>query len=1260
MLRRIVVGMGLLAALAAAQMSTSVITGTVTDKSGAVVPGATVTAANESTGVSYKQATTETGLYSFPALPAGSYTITVEMRGFKTSRQTGNVLEVSTPLTVDISLEVGETSEVVNVEGAYERLQTTNAALGNVVERKAVVELPLNGRNPLALLVLEPGVVQRSSGAAGSGVHVNGSRDRAFNVTIDGIEANESTVPNPLGNLYRLNPDNVQEYKVTTSNATPEEGRNSGASISVATRMGTNALHGTLFEFFRNTALNSNEFFANARGTPKPDIKLNQYGFELGGPIRKNRTFFFVSWAGQKVNFAQPVDQTFGAPSLYTPSAVSGIYRYFKADSRNPFVLDGARITRNTPQLVDPLTGALRPGVRTCASNTDLNCVTSFNMFANDPRRIGADPAIAKLLQSMPKPNSYVTGDGLNTATYDWNPPTRVRGPNYMVRIDHTFNESNTLFARWLMGDQNTLDGDPLNSRPQLYPGFPPMGEVFRASKNLSVSYRRMFSPRIVNEFTAGFSRFVLLFTQGEANPAFPDVPAYSRSSGTAFNNLDPPYLNTPRTFRAVTTPQLLDNLSIVRGSHVLRTGFNFRFYQHNDQRGQPGGVNVTPVISFAYTLRAPTGFNLPSVATSAAPGIDPTDINRLQGSINDILGIPARLSQTFLGDLSSDTFLPYRAGKSVTLWNVGHRFKQYNFYFQDEWKLRRNLTVSYGARWEVNMAPTEAAGRVYVPDKPIVGGQGLVNFVKAKRWYERNNVGAIGPRLGVTWSPLRNTVIRAGYGIAFDTVSTFQLTAVSGRVPGLSTSCSSVIGGATTPGCTLAPDKRIAEGFPNELPPPSVKPSSFLTPQLQTLGNAPGMTVFDPQLKTPTVHQWNLSVQHELPMGFVVQAGYVARRGTRLFRAYDINQINADPILPSFLIMQQNVAKGCQPDGSGCPGGAAGQAVPLVTSGVTTSSFVNSSTTKSDLALNGAGNFAGRLETSTLVARLRPNQQFATVTYLDSGGDSYYHSGQVTVRKRFDAGLLFGMAYTLAKSIDDQSVDPVGSTSGGGLSTTNSRTPTDIRNWRNERGRSDFDRRHVFTSHWIYELPFGKGKPLANSLGGVLNHIVGGWTINGIYTFMSGEPFSVRSGVRTSNYSHESRADLTGATPKARLQEIPGVVGPVVFPDASAFKLPAPGDNGIGRNLFEAPGYWNLDAGIGKNFQIRERYRVQLRTEMFNALNHANFDNPRDASTGSPSFRSTVFAQACCATVAPPSTQTIIQTGESSRVIQFALKLQF
>jgi carboxypeptidase family protein/TonB-dependent receptor-like protein len=1249
--------LALLTCVTFAQGSTSSIAGMVTDPTGAVIPSAKVSLTNQETGISYTTETTPTGAYAISSVPPGKYTITVEMTGFKTFASRDNILDVGRTLEIDVKMIVGERSEVVSVESIYERLEANSAKIGNVVEEKAIEALPLNGRNPLTLITLEPGVVQRSAGAAGSGVHVNGSRDRAFNVTIDGIDANESTVPNPVSNVYRLNPDNVQEFRVVTSNATPDEGRNSGANISIATRAGTNELHGRVFEYFRNTSLNSNEFFANAQGTEKPKIQLNQFGVEVGGPIAKNKTFFFGSYQNQRINTSQPIDQTFGVPILYTPSALAGIFRYWVADPKVPFTIGGTTITRNSPLLVDPNTGALVPGVVNCGGSVVTNCVASYNIYANDPAKIGGDPTILGLFKTYPLPNKYSFGDGLNTAGFFWDAPAKFQGPNYLFRVDHNLGPNDNLFARWLQSEYDTLEGDPLNGRPKVFPNTPPLGEVFRSTKSLAISYRHVFSPRVVNEFTAGFSRFIFLFTQGEANPAFPDIAPY------VFNNVDVPFINTPRTFRAVTTPQFIDNLGVARGSHMLRMGANIRLYEHNDQRGQPGGVNVTPSMSFSASTRPPSGFNTPTIASSTRAGINSTDNNRLLSSINDLTGIPARLSQVFLGDLSSNGYLPFKTGDTVTMWNEGHRLKQFNFYLQDEWKVRPDITLNYGIRWEINLAPTEAGGRVFVADKPIDGSQGPVTFKHADRWFDRNNIAAFAPRFAIAWNPRSSnkTVIRSGYGIYLDPLNSFQITAVAGKVPGLTTNCSSTVGGSTTPGCVAVPDLRINAGFPNELSPPTTKPSSFLTPPAQLLSNAPTLTVFDPKFKLATVHEWNLSIQHELPWGMVAQLAYVGHRGTRLQRAYDINQISADPILPSFLIMQRNLGAGCKPDGTGCPTGVTGTPVPIVTSGALTSSFVNSSTTISDLNLNAAGNFAGRVEQTTLALHLRPNQQFGAITYLDSGGDSYYHAFQSTLRKRFEKGLLLGLAYTYGKSIDDQSVDPVGASSGGGLSTTNSRTPIDIRNWRLERGRSDFDRRHVLVINSVYDLPVGRGKALGSNWNGFLNHLLGGWSVNGIFSWMSGEPFSVRSGVRTSNNSHESRADLVGAQqPAMTPTELSGIPGPVYFPNADAFRIPDPGSNGIGRNTFEALAYWNLDLGIAKNFDITERWKLNFRTEMFNALNHPNFDNPRDASVGSPSIRSSVFAQSCCATVAPPSTQTIIQTGESARVIQFALKLTF
>ncbi|MGC8794603.1 MAG: TonB-dependent receptor domain-containing protein, partial [Bryobacteraceae bacterium] len=1259
---------------------TSRITGSVTDPSGAVIPGAKVVARNEATGVSYETATSSAGTYVLDALPPGVYTVTVSQAGFQTFTSTGNTLSVGVPLVVNVTLKVGAMTEVVQVEATAARLETTHAMVSDVVTRTGVTELPLNGRNPLALIVLQPGLVQRTTMGAGSGTHVFGSRDRAHNVTIDGIEANESSVPNPQSNIHRLNPDNVQEYRVVTHNATPEFGRNSGANVAIATRSGTNEFHGDLFWFHRNTVLNANEWFNNADGIERPTLLLNQFGLDVGGPIKKNKTFFFGSYQGNRIKQALPISQSFGVPYVYTSTMRQGIFRYFVPNPANPLVLDGVPITRNSPRLVDPKTGALRPEVPLCGGNITSNCVASYSIPANDPLRVGIDPAVKALIDTFPLPNTYSVGDGLNTAGYAWNPPSRFTGPHYMFRIDHQFDEYNNMFVRYLGSEWNTTEGDLLNARPSVFPGFPPMGTVNRTSANLAVSYRRVISPTLVNEFTAGLSRFNFLFNLREANPNPDAIPPYGQECfGTdSFGLIDTPYCNTPHTQRAVTTIQLIDNVGYTRGSHSFRMGLNLRFYRHNDERGAPGGFNLSPTIIFSRTVRSPLNEN-PAWSLPPTAMINATDRNNLEQAIVELAGIVAQVNQGYQADLKNDVFIP-------DLFTLGTRTKQYNFYFQDEWRLRRNLTMTYGVRWELNLPPSDGAERVYVPDKPIDGSQGLVTFVRAKRWFQRKNATALAPRVGLAWSPRSNTVFRLGYGLAFDTISSFQVTAIGGKVPGSFLQCTVRVqdSAALSAPCGDVPnDVRLSQLLqvfkPFRLPAPSARPSSQLAPQPKPLGVAPNVGAFDQNLKVPTVHEWSLTIQRELPRGLIGQIGYIGKRGMRLYRAYDLNQLRTDQpgFLESFLIAQRNLKAGCRLDGTGCPAGVTGTPPDLLLK-LVPASVLNGWT--SDFRQNGLGEVARRIDQRDIVSRgfpanyFRPNPQYSELFYFDSGGSSIYHGMFAQLRRRFASGLELGATYTLGKSIDDMSVDPVAATSGGGLSSTNSRTPTDVHNFRLDRALSDFDNTHVIVAHGIWELPVGRGRAFAANLPGWANHILGGWSLTGIYTYESGEPFTINSGIRTQNGYKVSRADLKGPLPEAKLQFVPDIKGPVVFRvgdidaancrqvlgTSSAFCIPAPDGVGISRNMVRGPGFWNLDAGVLKNFQIRENIRLQFRGEFFNVLNHPNFENPRNATSGSPTLTSSLFGQTCCVTAALPSSATIIANGEPNRVIQFGLKLQF
>ena len=1240
------------------QTSATQISGTVYDNSGAILSGASVTLSNTATGATLKQPTNSAGLWAFPSIAVGNYNITVEMPGFKTATRTNVVLVTATPATLNITLELGDTHDVVRVEASTEVLNTSTATLSNVTEKAAISTLPLNGRNPLNLIVLDAGVTQRS----GTGISVNGSRLQASNVTIDGIEANEASNPTATNNVYRINPDNVEEFKATTSNPTPEEGKNSGLNVNMVTKSGTNKLHGDLTYYFRNNDLNSNEFYANAQGQSRAILKANQYGYDIGGPViipkvynGRNKTFFYNSWQGQKVNLSQAIDKAFGSvPSLYTPAALAGNYRYFVSNPAAPMTINGVKVTQNSPGLVTS-TGALAPGVRNCASPTDLNCVQTYNIYANDPQHIGADSSVLKLLNSYPAPNDYNVGDGLNTAGYLWAAPSAVRGPRNIIRIDHIFNANNNIFFRAMWAVEQQLKGDLLNGRPAIYPGFPPRGEVYRPAKNYALSWRSVLTPTLVNEATAGFARFTFDFTYGDSNPNFPNnEPAW------VLNNVTQDFLYSPHSIRTLNTPQLIDNLTWTKGAHVMKFGGNLRFYQQNDQSGSVGGVNVLPSISLSASLNPPgSAFNLPSIGNSTTAGMASTDNTRLLTTINDLLGIPATIKQGFLSNQNTNTWDPLHSGSGLSLWYVGERAKQINFFGQDEWRIKKNLTMTYGVRWEWDKPSTEVSESPYVANLPIDGSQGPVTFAKASSWYKRNNLDAFAPRLGLAWAPGNSTktVVHAGYGIAFDSIPTYASAAAANTVPGLVYTCTATTyGAASTPGCgTVSSTARLANGFPELLSTPTVLPSSGLTPTAQLYGSAPNVVVFDQNLKVATVHQWNITIQRELPGGFVLSTGYVGNRGERLYSQTNVDQITATPaVLSSFGAMQSNYAKGCKPDGSGCPTGVTSTPVPYVTSGVLTSAFVNSATTITDIQQNAAGNFAGRIEQTTLAAHLRANQQFSNIIQISNKADSNYHSWQTTVRKRYANGLLLNYSFTYGKAIDNMSGDPVGTSYNPSTSTA-----IDSNNLRADRGRSDFDQRTVSVLTWIYELPFGKGKPFMTTSNPVVQALFGGWQLQGFNSNQSGEPFSVSSGAKTYQFGANSRVALTGANaPSDALTQ--SSLGPVYFTSTAGFQLAAAGSTGIGRNTFQGAALWDMDGAVSKNFTLNEKVKMNFRMEAFNALNHANFRTLAGASAGSTSILATNFGTACCQTISTSTSTAIVSNGESYRVVQLVLKVVF
>lgn len=1283
-----------------AQVSSSRITGTVTDATGAVVPGAKVVATNEATGVSQETTTTEAGTYSFPSINVGLYTITVEATGFKRYVSTKNELNVGSPLVVNPVLEVGEVTATVEVQSSYERLKTSDAMISDVVDRRAIRDLPLNGRNPLNLITLQPGLIQRGSAARGSGTHINGSRDRAFNVTLDGIDANEPSVPNPQSNTFRLNTDNVQEYRIVTHNATAEFGRSSGANIALASRSGTNEIHGNLFEYFRNPVLNAKDFFVNLQGGDKPDFKIHQFGADVGGPLIKNKTFWFFSWQSQRLGFTQPIQEVFGTPIVYTAAARMGIFRFVRGTVTPT---GGSPITANAPGLVDSQ-GNLLPGIALCGGAVTTDCVDQFDITTNPTVFNTLDSVMMQYFNDMPLPNNFGSGDGLNTAAFTWNPGSQQPELRFLVRVDHNFNENNSIFGRFTWANADTKGGDFLNSRPSVFPGYPPRGLVDRRPRNLALSYRRVFSPRLVNEFTTGYSRFLFDFLFGRANPDFPNIPPFLSP------NISEPFNNQSGTARWLTTVQFIDNLSYTTGNHLFRGGFNIRFVRHNDQRSFVGAVNNAPAVTFSSTRIDATIFGVPTTAS----GIDSADQGRLRNMMSDMLGLPASIAQAYF---TSGIFDYTPSG----LYIRGVRYHQYNFYGQDEWKLRPNLTLNLGLRWEWNRPATEANNLILRPDKALDFSEGLVTFREEETFWDKQNAASIAPRIGIAWDPFSKgkSVIRAGYGVLFDVISTFQMVPVLGLVPGSSARCTVSIGGAAggvsvpsaSANCTVpaGATSNIAGGFPLSLPTPTVPPSAFTTPPIQRAALAPPTGAIDPNLQNPTVHEWTLNLQHDLGKDVIVQVGYLGKRGTHLFNAYDMNQVKLpSSFLSAFNAARNNITIGCDADGtasgsSTAPCAVTGVVVPVLLNQMLCNTAnagnnfacanTNNSTTTSRLISNAAGSLADLIDTGSSFTSggnntftnmmnvtgqpdfFRPNPQFDLLFYFDNSADSYYHALQIQVRRQA-ADLNFGASYTFGKSIDTASTDPVGATSGGSVG-NNSGTYTDVRNFAVDRGRSDFDRTHSFVGHVIYDLPFGRGKKYASEVPGWLNQLVGGWTATSIVTITSGEPWSVLSGQLTNSNIRGSRVDILQKPPTGVFHNVSGVVGPTVFPESvlqnldQYFAIPAPGSNGnSGRNIFTGPSYWNVDMGVTKQFGITERINLQFRAEFFNAFNHTNFDNPLTSTDGSTAafignsstFQNpnTNFARTCCTSVTTPSTASLVSVGEAARVIQFALRLNF
>jgi hypothetical protein len=1193
-----------------AQTGTSRVTGTAIDSNGAVVPGVKVTLTNEGTNISYNGTTTSAGSYVFDGLQLASYTIVGEKQGFKKFVSKGNVLAVGVPLTVNISLEVGTTNDVVEVTASAERVQTsTSGNFGATMDNNTLTTLPLGlesgtgGRNPLIFVRLQPGVV--SGANTGGGSHVNGARDRAFNYTLDGIDINESSAGGSEFSPLRTNPDGLQELRVITSNATAEFGRSSGAQVALATKSGTNQFHGNLFYFHRNAALAANEWGNNLNGLAKPGLRQHQYGGDIGGPIIKNRTFFFFNYQGQRQEFPVQLTRT-----VYTPLAKQGIFRYVQG-GRN---IAAGQVGASVDASGNPLFPA-------CSGTVTTNCIASYNIIANDPRKLGIDPTIqSQVIANLPAPNLYSTGDGLNTAGYTWNVGRLDPQKDFVFKIDHKFNDSHAIFVRYSWGTQDTVN-DTTNAGAPSFPGLPPKVNTTRDPRNMAASYRWVISPNLVNEIVGGFNHFTFNFE----NPSAGVQPF----SIVTINPTDPLDF-TQGNLRTINTYQLVDNLSWTRGAHLIKGGINFRYQQHQDLRGSLGGQNSNKIVNFSGAtvntacLNGAAGINasgqelfcLPAL-TGTTPGINTNDRPRLQSTINDLLGRVGTVSQGFAADYGLTGFL-----SAGSLFVNDARYGEYDFYFQDTWRIRRNITLDLGLRNEMRLTPS-AQGRLYGPNQAVRVGETPSTTLKWQfRELYSSDLNNWSPSLGIAWDPKGDgkTSIRANYRLAYDRLNTFVLSsAIFNTIPGVTLGVVNNEFGLT--GGAGGTGGRVRDGIPNLAPPSTVIPAAQLQPAAFGTGS---ITVVDPAFKSPQTNQWGIDIQREVGRDIVVDISYIGRKASHLFGAYNIGQ--TDIYRNGFLTEYQKLAASTtyqSPLFNQLYGPDTRRLAAETGSDFVRRQFATQIQLNSVAAI--AADAGGRIQNGVPLLQsanmpltfFRPFPQFATINVIDSNDYSTYHALQLMVQRKFSRGLQFQGSYTFAKSLDTRSFDPAFTTAGTGNAQSASSTPFDIYRRYLNYARSDFDRTHVFVGYALWDLPFGKKGLVGRDAPAAVQRMIEGWNVNGVVTLQTGRPFTVYTGSNQMSNVLNSTANCTGCSRDMGTLDktsavFGGVPGYFTAAELAQFSQAAAGDLGnTGRNYFNGPGGWNVDFAVLKRTTIRERWNLELRFEFFNVFNHPVFGFP-------------------------------------------------
>jgi hypothetical protein len=1226
------------------QTTNATLGGTVSDASGALIPGVTITATNTQTGIVTSLVSNETGAYQFASLQTGTYTVTAELPGFRTKAYNNVALGVSQQVRLNFTMEVGSVSQSVDVAVAADTLiATTSASVGTVLPEYKVRDLPLGNRDVLGLVGTTAGTyingTTASFAGAPSGMTIT---------TRDGISVGDGRYANGIYTQTYTSTDLVDEVRVIVAPADAETGRGSG-QVQMTTRSGTNQFRGALFWTNRNPVWDANTFSNNFNGVEKNYLNRNQFGGRLGGPIIKNKTFFFFLYEGMR----SAQRDVFTAAVLTAP-ARQGIYRYFPG-------VQSANFNANTPT-VDISGNPVKPATAT----GDLQ---SFSVFTRDQYRTSFDQTgwIQRILAEMPFPNDFRTGDGLNTAGYRWvrhysgDDVFTGTGTNYNrdqvnLRIDHNFNSRHKLN---LVGSREH-DWSDWSLHPWPH-GFNAV--VIRHPLIYTGSFVSTLSPNLVNEARFGLRKSKMF------GPQAWDVPGPSGEAAQQFLNKDkngfpykvavtlfPDHMWSDDGASRTSTPLWTfgDNVSWTRGKHAFKGGFEGR--SQNSDSATNG--NVIPNV----TLGA--GLPVNGITNATLTGINTADATRATQLLTDLSGSVAQITQAFT--INDKTDLIYKDYRDE-YWKYRNIYqREFSWFFKDDWKIRPNLTLNLGVRHEWYGVPWEKGGLFVAP---IEGAFQMFGYSGRSwsDWFKPGQRGGLtqmelvgknsthpdkqvyqddwnnfAPAVGLSWSlpwfGKDKTVLRMGYGWGYQGRAAGGNTLFStlSAVPGLTQTAVHV---------TTTPSELNLVNI--VLPIPERAPGGKIFTSSLTQRNETG-TAYDDKMVTPYIQNFNIELQRELASNLTLEVRYVATKGTKLWDSINLNTPNTieNGILDAFLVTR---AGGDAPLFDQMLRGLnLGLGVVNGTSVTGSASLRQNSATRGFLALGNPAGLAGYLNstanfTNEVGGILRnaglpenfvvANPQYGSASIAGNGSNSTYHSLNVSVQKRLSHGFTSQTTYSWSKSLG---------------------TVVDNPRDRSHKALMALNRTHDIRSNGTWELPFGPDRLLLRNAPTIVQRLVERWQLGGIFSVNSGSPLTLTGSPNPyglGNAFPDMVVALPKSTGKVTIQSAPGVItyfdglrqvpdpgrtdvttlqnlqganSNLAIADADGRILlvnPVPGKNGnMGRTFFEGPGAINFDANLMKRVRVAENKEVIIRLDAINVLNHANFGNP-NLSINSTSF---------------------------------------